>query len=151
MARFDVFDNEWDMCSWRHGEGTGCGGTLGFCLDWWGVHPDWLPEMERLANIHGGLTFGDDDLGLDIHHPTKPDHAPLFHVYWCVTTPRKQRQEQGSLADLLKLNKHVPTQQKLSPDLCPSCKSQNLRVLKGKAQHAAELRCLNCDRFQMAF
>lgn len=101
---FDLKDGRWTGMQWCGDSSCGFGGNFDSIHDWYDIHPDWLPEIERLAKLHGGLKFGDDDSGALIYHQDCPKS---FHVYWYVCGPRKNRDgsakapKEGSLFALL--------------------------------------------------
>lgn len=133
MTQHDTINQEYQATYWRHGEGSGISGSLDVCLQFWDVHPQWLPDLAKLINKHGAIDIGDDNLGLTVSKADATASTPPFKIYWRLDgQPRKYRDQSPS---------------KPPVNHCSHCGSANLRVLKGRAQHAAELRCLNCDRF----
>lgn len=97
---FDLTDGLWEGIYTHNDYSCGFGGDFKSLYDWWDVNADWQEEMERLAKLHGGLEFGNDDFGVSIRHP---NCAKLFRVYWVVSNPKRK----PGLLDLLMSNREA--------------------------------------------
>ncbi len=96
---FDLNDGCWESTYWHCDYSCGFSGDFFDCLHCWGIHCDWIEEMARLARLHGGLNFGDEDLGLRVSHE---GFLSCFPVYWTVSGPRQgSSRVEPSLFDLI--------------------------------------------------
>lgn len=94
---FDLTDGQWEGLYTHNDYSCDFGDDFVEVLNWWDIHTDWWSEMERLAKLHGGLEFGDDDFRVVVRHKncSKP-----FRVYWRVSNPKRK----PDLFDLLATN-----------------------------------------------
>jgi len=96
---FDLNDGGWTGAYWHNDYSCGSSGDFFDLLTYWSIHFDWIEEMERLARLHGGLSFGAEDLGFSVFHE---DCLNCFPVYWTVSGPR-QKSSRSDLFSLMRM------------------------------------------------